>query len=113
MRRKSEAPIGKFMVISGVMAGASIALVGIITLIAYEFFHANDTVGAREWMRTAHLATTSAIFFATSSIAGLTYESLQSTGKMKKTLKWITIGAFLFGWILMFIALGKIYLETW
>jgi hypothetical protein len=33
-------------------------------------------------------------------------------GGIKNALKWATIGAFIIGWVLMFIVLGKIYVET-
>jgi len=98
--------------IGSVMAGTSTALVGIIFLIAYEFFRAGDTTGFGSWIGTAHLATASAIFFAASTVSGLIHQSLQNVGKIKKISKWIAYCTFILGWALMFIVLGKIYLET-
>jgi RsiW-degrading membrane proteinase PrsW (M82 family) len=94
------------------MGGSSIALVGILFLIAYEFSHAGDLSSAREWIRTAHLATASAIFFAFTIIGGLLHESFEKNDKIKKLSKWFTIGAFILGWALMFAVLGTIYQAT-
>lgn len=115
MKEKEKRPyIGKFINAAGVMAGVSIALVGIIILIAYEFFHANVITEAKVWIRIAHISVFSTIAFAFSSFFGLTYEYLQSkTEKSIKILEWLTIIAFSLGWVLMFTVLGKIFIETW
>lgn len=113
-KEKNKSYVEKFMTTAGVMAGASIALTGIIVLIAYEFFHANDMGGAREWIRIAHWSAASAIAFAFSSITGLIHGFPQlRIGKQRRILEWFTVSAFFLGWILMFIVLGKVYLETW
>lgn len=95
--------------IAGMMAGASIALMGIILLITYEFYHANDLARAEEWIRIAHISVVSTCAFAASTIFGLMYPM---TGKLKKILVLFIVIAFAIGWFFTFVVLGKVFLET-
>jgi len=109
-RKKRESHLEKITSVAGMMAGASIALMGIIILIVYEFSHANDMAGAREWMRIAHLSVFSAGAFAFSTVFGLIYQLM--TKKPKRILAWLAIATFVLGWFLVFFILSQVFLQT-
>jgi hypothetical protein len=94
------------------MAAASIAIVGLLLVVTYEFRHAEELTEAYRWLRTTHLGIAAAFsFFITSSIGVVA--RIPYLKRLKKVLSCIMIITLAIGWLLMFYLLFILFVETY
>lgn len=94
------------------MAAASIAIVGLLLVVTYEFRHAEEFTESYRWLRTAHLGIAAAIsFFATSSI-GVAARA-PCLKRLRKPLSYSMVIALAIGWLLMLYVLVILFVETY
>jgi hypothetical protein len=94
---------------STTMAGASIAVVGLLLIVTYEFQHAGEAATAFNWMHITHIGIASALSFCTSSIIGL-FQKLPK--KHTRLIFSIMVLALAIGCFFLFWVLAELLMET-
>ena len=95
------------------MSAASLAIVGLLLVITYEFQHVSEFTESLIWSRFAHLGIAAAIFFLISSFMGLIQRAPFLPLKLRKLVSWIMFVVFSVGWILLIYLLLVLFIETY
>jgi hypothetical protein len=94
------------------MTAASLAIVGLLLVVTYEFQHANALAEANIWLSYVHLTIFATGAFSLSSFLGLIYKTSFLPEKYKKHVSGIMTIAFLIAWVILFIVLAFLFLQT-
>ena len=94
------------------MSGASIAIVGLLLVVTYEFQHAGEFTESFKWLRIAHTGTGSAIFFSITSLIGLIIKAPFIPIKFQKIISYIFAFTFLIGESLLIYILYILFINT-
>jgi hypothetical protein len=105
--------LDKLLDFSTQMAAASIAIVGLLLVITYEFQHAGEFTESLTWLRFAHLGIAAAIFFALSSFIGLIQRAPFLPKTLRKPTSIVVSLIFIIGWILLLYLLLILFVETY
>ena len=94
------------------MAGASIAVVGLLLVVTYEFHHAREFTESFKWLRIAHNGIVAAIFFCISSFIGLIQRAPFLPKKWRKPASHIMTLMLVIGWVFLLYVLYILFIET-
>ena len=94
------------------MSAASLAIVGLLLVVTYEFQHANEFTESFKWMRFAHDGIAATISFSISSILGIIQKAPFLTEKWKKLAGYAMTIALIIGLVILFFLLGTLFVNT-
>ena len=94
------------------MAAASIAIVGLLLVVTYEFRHAREFTESFRWLRIAHDGIAAAIFFCISSFIGLIQRAPFLPKKWRKPASYIMVLMLMIGWVFLLYVLYILFIET-
>lgn len=95
------------------MAAASIAIVGLLLVVTYEFLNSGSYSDSSKWMHYTHLGIFAAIFFSVSAFFGLVHKVPSLKENYQKYLYFGMILTFLIGWVFLFYVLCVLFTETY
>lgn len=94
------------------MAAASLAVVGLLLVVTYEFQHANEFTESLKWMRFAHDGILAAISFSICFIMGIIQKVPYLTEKWKKLVGWAMTIALVIGLVILLFLLVILFINT-
>jgi len=94
------------------MSAASLAIVGLLFVVAYEFHRANEFTEAFKWMNFAHIGILATIFFSISSIFGIIQKVPLLTEKWMKWAGWAMALLMISGLVVLFYLLVILFENT-
>jgi len=94
------------------MAAASLAVVGLLLVITYEFQHSGALETASKWLSYTHFEIFAVIAFSSCSFLGLIHKTPFLPEKYEKHVTYIMVIAFSIAWIILLIVLGLLFIET-
>lgn len=112
MKDNAQKMFEKMFNFSVEMTGASIAIVGLLLLITYEFEHASNFTEALKWLRIAHIGVGATISFFICSMLGIFFETTISQRKYMNFVSYSMLFSFALGVGLLIYDLLIIFLET-
>ncbi len=94
------------------MAVASIAIVGLLLVVTYQFLNLGQYTESSNWLYITHIGIYSIIFFSLSAFLGLIHSIPVLKEKYLKYFYYGMIITFVIGWLFLFYVLGILLIQT-
>lgn len=95
------------------MAAASIAIVGLLLVVTYQFLNSGHPLDSSNWLHITHIGMFSAISFSLSAFLGLIHEVPSLKEHYKKFFYYGMILTFSIGWIILFYIFSILFIQTY